>query len=167
MRHRLERFFPNAGYYGWKIVVVGMFCSALSAPGQSFALSLYIEHLIADVGFTRVGLSSLYAGATLSAALVLPMLGAFADRTSARKFIVLGLLGIATAMLLLSQAQGFIAVAVALIALRLLGQGATALFITPPPSTVNEEDAEPGAYGRAARGGAMTVTAGCGVAPPR
>ncbi|MEX1183266.1 MAG: MFS transporter [Gemmatimonadota bacterium] len=127
LQRRVERFFPNAGYYGWTIVGVGMCCSALSSPGQSFALSLYIEHLIDDLGFTRVGLSSLYAAATLGAALALPMLGVLADRTSARKFIVTILLGMGAAMLLLSQAQGFVTVAIALVALRLLGQGAIGL----------------------------------------
>ncbi|HUF51905.1 MAG TPA: MFS transporter [Longimicrobiales bacterium] len=127
MQRRLERFFPSAGYYGWTVVVVGMFCSALSSPGQSFALSLYIEHLINDLGFTRVGLSWLYAAATLGAALALPMFGALADRTTARKFIVAILLGMGAALLLLSQAQGFVTVAIALVALRLLGQGAIGL----------------------------------------
>lgn len=127
LQHRAARAFPNAGYYGWTIVVVGMFCSALSSPGQSFALSLYIEHLIDDLGFTRVGLSSLYAAATLGAALTLPVFGALADRTTARKFIVAILLGMGAAMLLLSQAQGLFTVAIAFVALRLLGQGAIGL----------------------------------------
>jgi MFS family permease len=85
---RVARLFPNAGYYGWTIVVVGMFCSALSSPGQSFAISLYIEHFIFDVGISRVGVSSLYAAATLVAAAALPFFGAIADRVSARAYML-------------------------------------------------------------------------------
>jgi predicted MFS family arabinose efflux permease len=126
-RGRLDRVLPNATYYGWVVVGTAMACSALSAPGQSFALSLYIEHLIRDVGITRVQVSSIYAGATLAAAATLPLFGAWADRTSARRFMGIVLLAIAGAMVLLSQARGIAVVAVALFALRMLGQGAIGL----------------------------------------
>jgi MFS family permease len=127
MRSRVARLFPNAGYYGWTIVVVGMFCSALSSPGQSFALSLYIEHLITDVGISRVGISSLYAASTLAAAAALPLFGAMADRVSARAYMRAVLLGMGVALLLLSQARGVAVLALAFVALRLLGQGAIGL----------------------------------------
>lgn len=127
LRERVGRLFPNAGYHGWTVVVVGMVCSALSSPGQSFALSLYIEHLIADVGLSRVGLATLYAAATLTAAAALPLLGALADRSTAKQYMRAVLLGIGMALLLLAQARGMAAVAVALFALRLLGQGAIGL----------------------------------------
>jgi MFS family permease len=127
LQGRVARLFPNAGYYGWTIVVVGMFCSALSSPGQSFALSLYIEHLITDVGISRVGISSLYAASTLAAAAALPLFGAIADRVSAGAFMRAVLLGMGLALLLLSQASGVAVLAVAFVALRLLGQGAIGL----------------------------------------
>jgi MFS family permease len=127
LQGRVAQLFPNAGYYGWTIVVVGMVCSALSSPGQSFALSLYIEHLIADVGISRVGISSLYAAATLTAAAALPLFGAVADRVSARVYMRTVLFGMGLALLLLSQAASVAVLAVAFVALRLLGQGAIGL----------------------------------------
>ena len=127
LRRRLERVIPNAGYYGWAVVGTAMVCSALSAPGQSFALSLYIEHLIRDLGISRVQISSIYAGATLAAAATLPLFGAWADRTTARRFMGVVLLAMAGAMVLLSQAQGVAMVVAALFALRMLGQGAIGL----------------------------------------
>lgn len=123
----LNRILPNAGYYGWAVVGTAMVCSALSAPGQSFALSLYIEHLIRDVGISRVQISSIYAGATLAAAATLPLFGAWADRTSGRRFMGVILFAMAGAMVLLSQAQGIVTVVAALFALRMLGQGAIGL----------------------------------------
>jgi len=127
VRRILTRFLPNGHYHGWTVVGVAMCCSALSSPGQSFALSLYIEHLITDLGISRVGISSIYAAATLSAAATLPLVGAFADRSTARRFMFSVLLGIGLALVLLSQARGVIGVAAALFALRLLGQGAVGL----------------------------------------
>lgn len=122
-----SRLFPNPGYFGWRIVGIGMLCSMLSAPGQSFAISLYLDHLIRDLGLTRVGVSSLYAAATLAAAVALPLVGAWADRTTARRYLgtVLVLFGCAIAML--AQVGSVVALAVAFFALRLLGQGAIGL----------------------------------------
>jgi predicted MFS family arabinose efflux permease len=127
LRARAGRFLPNAGYYGWIVVGTAMVCSALSSPGQSFALSLYIEHLIRDVGLSRVQISSIYAGATLAAAATLPLFGTWADRTSGRRFMVVVLVAMAGAMVLLSQARGVLVVIAGLFALRMLGQGAIGL----------------------------------------
>lgn len=123
----VARLFPNSSYYGWTIVFVGMACSALSSPGQSFALSLYIESLITDLGISRVHISSIYAFATLSAAALLPLLGAWADRTTSRRFMAVALTGMAVALVALATAQGLVTVVIALFALRLLGQGAIGL----------------------------------------
>ncbi|MBR9991237.1 MAG: MFS transporter [Gemmatimonadetes bacterium] len=127
LRPRAGGILPNAGYYGWVVVGTAMVCSALSSPGQSFALSLYIEHLIRDVGISRVQISSIYAGATLAAAATLPLFGAWADRTSARRFMGVVLIAMAGAMVMLSQARGVYMVVAALFALRMLGQGAIGL----------------------------------------
>jgi MFS family permease len=121
------RLFPNPRFYGWAVVGLGFLCSALSSPGQSFAISLYLEHLIADLGISRVELSSLYAVATLLAAACLPLIGGLSDRATGRRFLTPVLVLLAGAMLLLSQAQSVLALGVAFFALRVLGQGAIGL----------------------------------------
>jgi MFS family permease len=123
----IGRLFPDPGFYGWRVVWLGFLCSALSSPGQSFALSLYLDHLIADVGISRIHLSTLYAVATLCAAACLPLIGGWSDRTSGRRFLgpVLGLLGLA--LVLFSRVESVAALAVGFFALRLLGQGAIGL----------------------------------------
>jgi sugar phosphate permease len=122
-----SRSFPNPTYYGWAVVGLGFLCSALSAPGQSFAISLYLDHLIADVGISRVELSSLYALATLLAAACLPLIGTLSDRVSGRRFLVPVLVLLAGAMLFLSQVRSVAALGAAFFALRVLGQGAIGL----------------------------------------
>jgi sugar phosphate permease len=121
------RLFPNPRYYGWAVVGAGFLCSALSAPGQSFVISLYLEHLIRDLGISRVELSSLYAAATLLAAACLPMLGGWSDGLSGRRFLapVLAMLGLA--MLLLARVESVLTLAAAFFLVRLLGQGAIGL----------------------------------------
>jgi MFS family permease len=119
--------FPNPGFYGWTIAGVGFLCCALSSPGQSFAISLYLEHVMADLGISRLEISTLYAVATLAAAACLPVVGGISDRLSGRAFLapVVALLG--GAILLFAAVQSVAALALAFFALRLLGQGAIGL----------------------------------------
>jgi MFS family permease len=121
------RLFPNPTFYGWKIVWIGFLCSALSSPGQSFAISLYLEHFIVDLGISRVEISSVYALVTLAAATLLPLIGTWSDRSSARRFLTPTIVLLGVTMLVLSRANDLLLLAGALFALRLLGQGAIGL----------------------------------------
>lgn len=82
---------------------------------------------MAEVGISRLAISSLYSGATLAAALLLPFMGSLADRTSGGRFLGLVLLMMAGAMLLLAASTTVWLLAIALFALRLLGQGSVGL----------------------------------------
>src|SRR5690606_32021296 len=60
MRHLTRiwaRFFPNPTYYGWAIVGLGFLASALTSPGQSFVISLYLEPVMAELDLSRVEIS--------------------------------------------------------------------------------------------------------------
>lgn len=126
-RPLLQRLIPNPRFYGWVIVALSFLASALSSPGQSFAISLYIEHVIASMDVTRLEVSSLYGGMTLLAALCLPYLGSLADRTSARRFLTLNIVLLAGAVALFGAADNLLMLGVAFFSLRLLGQGAISL----------------------------------------
>jgi predicted MFS family arabinose efflux permease len=120
---------PDPSYYGWWVVGACLLCAALSAPGQSFALALYIEPIAAELGASRVDIAAVYAWATLAAAFMLPLAGRIADRTSSRFFLssVVGLMGFS--LLLFSYVSSLPALALAFFALRLLGQGAIGLGV--------------------------------------
>jgi sugar phosphate permease len=122
-----SRFFPNPGYYGWVVVGLGFLASALSSPGQSFVIALYLEPVMADLGMSRVAISSWYAIATLLAAACLPVLGGWADRVPSGRFLAAVLALLAAAMLGFAAARTVTALVVAFVFLRLLGQGAIAL----------------------------------------
>jgi predicted MFS family arabinose efflux permease len=124
---RPARLFPNPRYYGWTIAGVGLLCSALSSPGQTFALALYLDPLMADTGLSRVELSSLYASVTLLAAACLPLAGAAADRVTARVYLCGVLALLAGGMLILASASGLAGLAAAWFLLRFLGQGAVGI----------------------------------------
>ncbi|WIG97911.1 MFS transporter [Myxococcus sp. SDU36] len=124
---RWHRLFPNPRYYGWVVVGVGLLCTALSSPGQSFIFSLYLDAFISDLGLSRLELSSTYGAATLAAAACLPLLGRWADRTTARTFLVSILCALGVTQLAFSCASSLTHLAVGFFFLRLLGQGALGL----------------------------------------
>lgn len=123
-RRALERVLPDPSYPGWIAAGIGLLCAALSSPGQSFALSFYLEPLMAGVGLSRLEISALYSAATLAAAFALPFVGARADRTSGGRYLGTVLLLMAGGMLLLSATTTVWMLAAAFFSLRLLGQGA-------------------------------------------
>ncbi|MEX2572074.1 MAG: MFS transporter [Gemmatimonadota bacterium] len=123
----LNRFLPNSGYYGWIVVGVAFLCSALTSPGQSFAISLYLDVLMADLAISRIQISSIYAGATLLAAACLPAVGGLADRVPGRWFLSVTLLLLGLSLLGFAMVEGVYGLAIAFLAVRLLGQGAIGL----------------------------------------
>lgn len=122
-----SRLFPNPRYYGWAVVGLGFLASALTSPGQSFAISLYLEPVMGELGLSRVEISSLYALATLGAAACLPFLGGVADRVPTGRFLATIMALIGVALVGFASVQTALALGVVLFALRLLGQGAVGL----------------------------------------
>lgn len=118
---------PGPTYPGWLMVGIGVLCAALSTPGQSFGLAFYLEPLMTETGLSRLEISSVYSGATLAAAALLPLLGRWADRSEGGRFLASVLVGLAGAMLLLAFAGGVVVLALALVLLRMLGQGAVGI----------------------------------------
>ena len=118
------RLFPNPRYYGWAIVGLCFLACALSSPGQSFAISLYVDEVIEALDVSRLEVSSLYGVMTLLAAGCLPFVGRIADAMTARRFLASNLLLLALAIAFFAVVQNLWMLAAAFFLLRLLGQGA-------------------------------------------
>ncbi len=118
---------PNVTDPRHRLVVAGLLAAALSSPGQSFGIAFYVEPILAELPVSRTVLSALYGLATLLAAAALPVIGSFADRWPSRRMIpgAVALLGLSLAGL--SLVSGPVGLVVALIGLRLFGQGAIGL----------------------------------------
>lgn len=126
-RTLLSRIIPRPGYPGWLMVGLGLLSAALSAPGQSFGLAFYLEPLMTETGLSRLEISIVYSGATLAAAALLPLMGRWADRSGGGRFLGVVLVGMAGAMVLLGSTGGVVVLVVALVLLRMLGQGAVGI----------------------------------------
>lgn len=101
----------------------GCACTFLSAPGQTFFISLFIGALGDSLGFSAAQLGSLYLGATLGSAALMPYFGHWIDRIDLR-FYAAGVMAVlALACALMAAVNGPVSLVIAFLLLRLSGQG--------------------------------------------
>ncbi|WP_170144324.1 MFS transporter [Dichotomicrobium thermohalophilum] len=101
----------------------GAACTFLSAPGQTFFISLFIGALSDSLGFTAGDLGSLYLGATLGSAALLPYFGHWIDRIDLRRYAASVMIGLAVSCAVMASAAGPVSLFIAFLMLRLSGQG--------------------------------------------
>ena len=76
-------------FYGWVIAAVGALGLVMTSPGQTYSVSIFIEHFIQDLNISRSLVSSLYTAGTLLGALALPTIGRQIDQRGARTMMPL------------------------------------------------------------------------------
>lgn len=114
---------------GW-ILLWAVLTSALTGPGQTLGVSVFIDHFVDDLGLSRTQVSGAYLVGTLCASLFLPAVGRFIDRRGVRVAqIIIGVL-FAAALVNMSTVGGLISLAIGFTGIRLLGQGSLSLIST-------------------------------------
>ncbi len=101
----------------------GLGLMVLSNFGQTFYISLYGAHIRAAFSLSHTEFGLAYSSATLTSALILAWLGRRIDDIDLRLYAVLLAVGLAAAAGVLSWANSIPALALALLGLRLCGQG--------------------------------------------
>ncbi|WP_417887892.1 MFS transporter [Zunongwangia sp.] len=101
----------------------GWLLTFLSSFGQTFLISLYVPHLTASFAITKGSFGALYAGATVIASVVMLTVGHTVDHKPIKKVTAFTILGLATACILLGASTNVLLLGLALIILRLCGQG--------------------------------------------
>ncbi len=114
-------------YYGWVIMGVATLGLIMTSPGQSYVVSIFIEHFIRDLGISRSLVSTLYTGATLAGSFALPFVGKQIDNHGARKIVLLVCLAFGSACLFMGTVQNAIMLGAGFLAIRFLGQGSLGL----------------------------------------
>ena len=71
-------------YYGWVILFAGTLGLAMTTPGQTVGVSVFLDKIIADLGLSRGQVSLMYTLGTLAASFALPFVGRFIDRRGPR-----------------------------------------------------------------------------------
>lgn len=112
------------------VLVAAIVTQAISAPGQTVGVSVFVDHLIADLDITRSALATAYLIGTGAGALSMPFAGRLVDRRGLRwaTMVFGGTFGVVLA--LMSGVVGFVTLAVGFAFTRMLGQGALTLTAT-------------------------------------
>lgn len=121
----VSRRFP-----GWRILALAVVTGALTGPGQTIGISVFVDSFIRDLDLSRSAVATAYSIGTLTAALFLPSVGRMIDRRGVRS--MMALIGVLFAIVLgfMSTVQGFITLALGFVGVRLLGQGSLTLVST-------------------------------------
>jgi sugar phosphate permease len=117
-------------FYGWVVVGVGIMGLVASSPGQTYAISIFLDPLLKEFSLSRTTFATLYLFATLGGSFLLPKVGQAVDRFGCRKALTAVSVALAGALALASQMTAVWHLAVVLVLLRLLGQGSMTLVST-------------------------------------
>ena len=114
-------------YYGWVIVVAATMGQILTSPGQTYAISIFIEEFITDLEISRTLVSTLYTLGTLFASLALPFVGRQIDRRGPRAVAVLVTLLFGLACVYMGSVRTAWMLGIGFFLVRLLGQGSLSM----------------------------------------
>ena len=89
-------------FLGWRMLAFATVTAALTGPGQTIGVSVFIDHIIRDLGLTRSEVSTAYLIGTLLGALTMPAVGRWIDRVGVRPAITLIGAGFAAALVAMS-----------------------------------------------------------------
>ncbi|MEX2530621.1 MAG: MFS transporter [Gemmatimonadota bacterium] len=105
------------------LLTYGLSFSFLSSFGQTFLISLFVPFFLLEFALTNSQFAAFYAGATLASAALLPWAGQWMDRAPLHRVTLGVVLLLAASALLLSVSTHLGLFCLALLGLRLAGQG--------------------------------------------
>ena len=117
-------------FYGWIIMLAGTLGMVMTSPGQTYAVSVFIEHFIAELGISRGLVSTLYAIGTLTGSFALPFVGRQIDKRGARAVAVVVAVLFGAACLYMGQVRNALMLGIGFVLIRMLGQGSLSLVST-------------------------------------
>ncbi|WP_372916898.1 MFS transporter [Salegentibacter sp.] len=107
----------------FKKVSFGWLLTFLSSFGQTFLISLYVPEIIRDFNLTEGSFGAIYAGCTMAASIIMLTVGHTVDHKPAKKVTTYTVLGLAFSTILLGFSFNIFLLFIALMGLRLMGQG--------------------------------------------
>ena len=119
-------------YYGWVILAVSGSAVFMSGPGQTYGISVFVDPIIKDLGWSRTMISGLYTAGSLTAATTMILVGRLLDRYGARAMLVMVSILFGFAAIWMSNVSHLWQLYAGFSAIRILGQGSLTLI----PSTL-------------------------------
>lgn len=117
-------------FSGMRMVVLCAIIFAMTGPGQTLGVSVFIDPIMAELGLSRGRISGAYLIGTLCSAATVPFIGRGVDRFGIRPSMAVAGAGFAIALLALSQVSGVVTLVLGFIAIRMLGQSSLSLIST-------------------------------------
>jgi MFS family permease len=141
-------------FYAPRVVASSAVLLALTAPGQTAAISAFVDPLISGLHISRTLISAAYMAGTLAGAAAMPLAGRCIDRFGARRMAALIGLAFGGVLVALPSVSGIAGLTAGFAGLRMFGQGALNLTATTAVAV----------YIQRRRGLAMGITAAAGSA---
>jgi MFS transporter, OFA family, oxalate/formate antiporter len=114
-------------FFGWVILGTATLGVMMTAPGQTFGVSAFLDQIIADLGMSRSTVSLLYSLGTLAGAGAMPFVGRWIDLYGPRAAVTVIAALFALACIGMSRVSGPVTLLLGFLAIRCLGQGALGL----------------------------------------
>lgn len=112
------------------VLAISVLTVGMTGPGQTIGVSVFIDHLVDDLGLSRSQVGTAYLFGTLFGATLLPSVGRFVDARGVRTAQVLVGLGFGLALLNMSLVNGLVWLTIGFAGIRFLGQGSLTLVAT-------------------------------------
>ncbi len=110
-----------------RVLSFGVLLTLFSSFGQTFLISIFVPRLLEEFALNTAQFGALYAGATLTSAASLPFFGRLIDRVTLRAFSLPVGLGLVAACFAMALAPNVAVLFLAILGLRLTGQGLLSL----------------------------------------
>lgn len=121
---------PHRGFYGWRVVLYASIALALTGPGQTFGVSVFVNPMIDDLGISRTTMTTSYLIGTLVGALALPWIGQAIDRYGVRRVMIIVGAVFGAFLIAMSFVSGIVGLTAGFVGIRMMGQGALNLTAT-------------------------------------
>jgi MFS family permease len=118
------------GFYGWHVVGLTGIVLAATAPGQTAAVSVFIDPMIEDLGISRATIATSYLIGTLVGAAAMPAVGRALDRFGVRLTMACVGGAFGTMLIALASVSNVVGLTGGFVGIRMLGQGALGLIAT-------------------------------------
>ncbi|HEV2067678.1 MAG TPA: MFS transporter, partial [Thermomicrobiales bacterium] len=117
----------GASFSGWWMLLVACLAVFLSGPAQTYGVSVFVDPMIDDLGWSRSLFSTLYSVGTLVSAGALVLVGRQIDRLGNRIIISIAALLFGGALFLLSAVNSLVMLLIGFGLLRTFGSGVLTL----------------------------------------
>lgn len=128
--YRPSSYRKPSSFYGWHIVAYSTLALAATGPGQTAAVSVFIDPMIAELGISRSGISTAYLIGTLTGAAAMPWVGRALDRYGVRRTMALIGLVFGAVLIALAAVSEMVGLTAGFAGIRMAGQGALSLTAT-------------------------------------